>query len=62
MVNELFDFLIQIPESLSNFGSWLTTPLDPDLFNISPLGLLGVGGLSFVIVLISVHVVRLFVV
>ena len=61
MEKQLFDFALEIPQALASFGNWLVTPLDEKLLNISPLGLLGIGGASFVIAIIVVHIVRLFV-
>lgn len=60
MTQELIDFLLEIPFTLSKFGNWLVTPLDSTYLNISPLGLLGVAGVGIVITLIGVHIVKLF--
>lgn len=61
MFNELFEFLLNIPQTLSQFGSWLITPLNEQWLNISPLGLLGVGGIGFIIVIITTHIIKLFI-
>lgn len=60
MEQTLFDFALQIPQTLASFGNWLITPISPQFLNISPLGLLGVGGVGFIISIIAIHVVRLF--
>lgn len=61
MYNDLFDFLLDVPQALANFGGWLITPINPTYLNISPLGLLGVTGTAIVISIIVVHVVKLFI-
>lgn len=61
MVNELFDFLLAIPQAVAGFGNWLITPLNTTYFNISPLCLLGIGGTAFILTLITIHIVRLFI-
>lgn len=60
MFEELFNFLLEVPQALANFGTWLITPISEQYLNISPLGLLGVSGTAIVISLILVHVVKLF--
>ena len=59
METELFNWLLDIPTTIAGFGSWLTTPLD--VINISPLGLLGVAGVTTIIIIIAVHIVKLFI-
>lgn len=61
MEQTLFNFILEIPRVISLFGTWLVSPISEKYLNISPLGLLGIGGVSFIVILISVHVVRLFV-
>lgn len=61
MVNELFNWLLEIPQVIAGFGSWLMSPLYEPYIKLSPLALLGVGGISTIIIIIGVHVVRLFV-
>lgn len=60
MVNEIVNFLLGIPQTIATFGSWLVTPLGNGI-TLSPLALLGVGGVSVIIGLIGLHIVRLFV-
>ena len=61
MTNQIFDILLGIPQYLAQFGSWLTTPINEQFFNISPLGLFGVGGGAFVIALLGIHIIKLFI-
>lgn len=61
MENTLWNFLIEIPQALAKFGSWLVSPINEKWLNISPLGLLGIGGTTFIIALIVIHVVKLFI-
>ena len=61
MIQQLFDFLLQIPQAVANMGFWLISPIHEKYLNISPLGLLGVAGTSVLIALIVVHVVKLFI-
>lgn len=61
MENTLFNFLLEIPKAVANFGSWLVSPINEKYINISPLGLLGVAGTTFLIAIILVHVVKLFI-
>ena len=59
MIQQLFDLLLQIPQTLANLGNWLVSPLNEKYLNISPLALLGVGGTTFLIALITIHIVKL---
>jgi len=61
MVTDLINFLCEIPVTLANFGVWLTSPLKAGIINQTPLELLGVAGVSVIVTIIGVHVVRLFV-
>lgn len=61
MINTLFDFLLDIPQTIANFSNWLITPINSTYLDISPLGLLGIGGAGIIITIISIHVVRLFI-
>lgn len=61
MFETLFKWLLDIPQVIAQFGSWLTNPIYPPYITISPLALFGIGGGSVIIVLIGVHVVRLFI-
>lgn len=61
MSNTIFDWLLQIPQTIAGFGNWLISPISEQYLNISPLGLLGIGGVGVIITLIGVHVVRLFI-
>lgn len=60
MLEQLFDFLLNIPQTIAGFGNWLITPINTTYFNISPLALFGIGGTGFLITIITIHVVRLF--
>ena len=61
MIEKLIDFLLQIPVAVGNLGTWIISPLNEKWLNISPLGLLGAAGTTFLIVLIVVHIVKLFI-
>ena len=61
MTTELFNWLLQIPQALAEFGNWLTNPLYAPYITMSPLELLGVAGVSVIIGIIVIHIVRLFV-
>ena len=61
MEEQLFNFLMEIPQAVANMTSWLTSPISEKYLNISPLGLFGVAGTTLIITLIVVHIVRLFV-
>lgn len=62
MERQLFDFMLEIPQALAQFGEWLIKPLSPEYFGeLSPLGILGIGGASVIITIIAVHIVRLFI-
>ena len=61
MEEQLFNFLLEIPQTLANLTNWLVSPISEKYLNISPLGLLGIGGTSLIIALILVHVVKLFI-
>lgn len=61
MLEKLFNFLVDIPKTLANMGEWLVSPISEKFLNISPLGLLGIGGTAVLISLIVVHVVKLFI-
>lgn len=61
MYQELYNWVLEIPQTLAQFGTWLTEPIKPGLIDLSPLALLGIGGVSVLIGLIVVHVVKLFV-
>lgn len=52
----IFDFILNILSVFAGFGDWLVTPLD--YINLSPLGLISVGGITF---LIGIHIVKLFI-
>lgn len=56
MNNELFNFLLNIPLTLSEFGAWLVEPLP--YVNMSPLALFGLSGITL---LLGIHLLRLFV-
>lgn len=61
MVNELFNWILQIPQTIASFGSWLMSPIYDPYIKLSPLALLGIGGVSTIIIIIGVHVVKLFI-
>lgn len=56
MENTLWNWLFEITTGFAQIGSWLTTDLP--IVNMSPLALLGVGGLTAVVI---ASLVRLFV-
>lgn len=58
MEKDLFGWVLQIPQTISNIADWLNTPLQ--YINMSPLGLLGIAGGSALLVIIGVHIVKLF--
>lgn len=61
MESTLFKWILEIPQAVSWFGSWLINPIDKTYLNISPLGLLGIGGGTIILAILLVHIVRLFV-
>ena len=61
MIQQLIDFIIGLPQYFASFSTWLTSPINSTYLNISPLALFSIGGASILIVVIAVHVVRLFV-
>lgn len=61
MENTLFEWLLGIPQTIASFGNWLVSPLASGYIDISPLALLSVAGVSVLIALIVVHIVRLFI-
>lgn len=61
MEQTIFNWLLEIPQTVANFGNWLVSPIDERLLNISPLGLFGIGGGAVIIALIGIHIVRLFI-
>lgn len=60
MENDLFNWVLEIPLTIAKFGNWLIQPINEQYLNISPLALLGVGGVATIIVIIGIHIVRLF--
>lgn len=58
-MENLFQWMLDIPLVVAEFGNWLTEPLQ--VINISPLALLGIAGVSVIITIIGIHIVRLFV-
>lgn len=61
MAERLFQFLLDIPLTIAQFGSWLTSELTIGSWHISPLGLFSIGGVAVIIGIIGVHIVRLFI-
>lgn len=61
MAETLFNWLLNIPQYVASFGSWLTSDMLIGSWSISPLGLFGLGGVAVLIGIIGVHVVRLFI-
>ena len=61
MDRTLFEWLMNIPVVISNFGNWLVSPIYQPYITLSPLELLGIGGITTIIAIIGVHIVRLFV-
>lgn len=62
MYQQLIDWVLNIPQVVASFGSWLIEPIKEGYFNnVSPLGLFSIAGVSIIIAIIGVHVVRLFV-
>ena len=61
MENTLFNWLLEIPQTIANLCNWLISPISEKYINISPLGLLGIGGTTILLVIIGVHVVKLFI-
>lgn len=55
MENTLWNWLFQLPQQFAQMGSWLTTSLP--YIGMSPLALLGVGGLTAVIVFSLIRLV-----
>ena len=59
MAKTIFEWVLNIPQYLGEFSSWLTTPLQ--YINLSPLALLTIGGGTALITVIVIHIVRLFI-
>ena len=58
---DLFQWVLEIPSSVAQFTDWLTEPINDLYLPLSPLELLGLGGVTFIIVLIVIHVIKLFI-
>ena len=61
MEEGLFNWVLNIPQVVAQFGSWLVNPIYDPYITLSPLALLGISGVSVIIAIIGIHVVRLFV-
>lgn len=59
MAEIIYDWIIDIPIAVAEFGKWLTTDLK--ILGVTPLSLLGIGGASVIITIIGVHIVKLFI-
>ena len=59
MEQELFNLLMNVPQTIGAFSNWLMSPIYAPYINVSPITLLSVGGVTAVIWLIAIHVVRL---
>lgn len=57
MDRELFGWLLRIPESIAQFGQWLTQPI-ADVFPFPPLAIVSVGAISTILLF---KAIRLFV-
>lgn len=60
MAQDLFNWVLSIPQTIAGFTDWLVTPIGHGI-DLSPLMLLSLGGVGIVIFIIGLHVVRLFV-
>lgn len=61
MVQELINWLLQIPQACAEMGKFLTSPIYSPYINQTPLELLSVSGIAVIITIIGVHVVKLFI-
>lgn len=61
MEEGLFNWVLNIPQVVAQFGSWLVNPIYDPYITLSPLALLGISGVSVIVAIIGIHVVRLFV-
>ena len=60
MEETLFNWIMSIPQTIAKFGDWLVKPIMEPYIKLSPLGLLGIGGVSTLIFIIGWHVFKLF--
>ena len=56
----IFNWLLEIPQAVGSWASWLVQPIYEPYIPVSPLGLLGITGGGVLLTLIIIHVVRLF--
>lgn len=59
MEQQLFDFLMNVPQTIGAFSNWLMSPIYAPYINVSPITLFSVGGVSVIIWILGIHVVRL---
>lgn len=61
MVQQLIDWLLQIPQACAKMGEFLLSPIYEPYIRQTPLELFSVAGVSVIVVIIGVHVVKLFI-
>lgn len=54
-----FQWVFEIPQKVAPFVNWLTTPINTTYLNVTPLAFFGIGT---ILLILGVHIVRLFVV
>lgn len=57
-MNVVTDWLLQLPRTLGQFGTWLTSPIS-DLMPFSPLEMLGTSALVVVGIILVAKVIHL---
>lgn len=55
-MNEIYDWLLQLPQTFGNFLSWLNEPINIGSFQFTPLGALGGAAVGFIGVIIVLKI------
>lgn len=58
-MDEMFNWLINIPTYLAEFGNWLVEPIRIGSIEFTPLGAFGVSALAFVGIILTLHIIHL---
>lgn len=61
-MNELAQWLIELPKHFAEFGGWLTTPIQIGSFSATPLAMFGASAGAFVGVLVILKIKSLVIV
>ena len=60
-MNELQEWLINLPRYFGEFGGWLITPIQIGNMSLTPLAMFGASAGVFVVVLIALKIKNLFI-